>query len=386
MRSSTKLGRAGALLLLAIPALEVLIMISPFAGFFYASLQFEPILGLLSRSPWTAWLDGFFLNHALVTASLLLEWHQKAGLVLMGLGLAGFLVSAAQLYGNKILGRGVATGLLYRFVRHPQYLCLGVAGWGLLTQWPRFLLLGIWVTMLFLYAGLARFEEQRMAARFGEAYRCFANTRGAFLPGSPVRRFFQATFGKLRPRALGWAVAYVVCLGLTFSLGFALRAYTRASVATLSRPEHRTVVMSAWPKPESWMARVIDVALSDPRIRERLEEAAGGKPVVATILPPRYGMKGMYYKLPPGQASGMRNGGPLMGVDPDRVDEPVEVVLSQAEKPYREHLELEDALDADVRLTPLALVSVAPAKGEVTSVRIPLPQNHWGPQVIMSVF
>ncbi len=37
-------------------------------------------------------------------------------------------------------------------VRHAQCLCLGIAGGGLLTIWPRFLLLGIWVSMLFLYA------------------------------------------------------------------------------------------------------------------------------------------------------------------------------------------------------------------------------------------
>ena len=50
--------------------------------------------------------------------------------------------------------RGVAKGFLYRFVRHPQYRCLEIAGVGLLTIWPRLLLLGIWVSMLFLYAGL----------------------------------------------------------------------------------------------------------------------------------------------------------------------------------------------------------------------------------------
>ena len=26
--------------------------------------------------------------------------------------------------------RGVAKGFLYRFVRHPQYLCLGMPAWG----------------------------------------------------------------------------------------------------------------------------------------------------------------------------------------------------------------------------------------------------------------
>ena len=386
VRSSTPFGRLGALAVLGIAAAEVLIMISPFAGFFYASLQFEPVLGFLSQSPLTAWLDGFFLNHAVVTRSLLLEWQRNVGLGLIVVGLAGFVLSAAQVYGNKIRKRGVAKGFLYRFVRHPQYLCLGVAGWGLLTMWPRFLLLGIWVTMLFLYAGLARFEERRMEERFGDDFRRFADRRSAFLPGSPVRRVFDATFGRLRPRALGWAAAYVVCLALVFSLGFAARAWARASTAILIEPQHRTVVVSAWPKPEAWMANVFRAAWSHEEVQRRLREARGDAPIVATILPPRYGMKGMYYKLPPGQPARAESKGPIMGVDPDTTDEPVELVFARAAKAYKPTLALEEALNADVRLTPLVVVNVAPASGEVTSVRVPLPQNAWGPHVVMPIF
>jgi len=75
-----------------------------------------------------------------------------------------------------------------------------------------------------------------------------------------------------------------------------------------------------------------------------------------------------------------------MGVDPESVDEPVGVVLSRAEKAYRERLALDTALDAGVRLIPLAVVSVAPASGAVTGVQIPLPQNRWGPGVVIPVF
>jgi hypothetical protein len=74
MKRTSQLGRWGALLVMGLGACEVLIMISPFAGFFYASLRFEPLLGFLSQGPLTAWLDGFFLNHSVVTTSRLLEW------------------------------------------------------------------------------------------------------------------------------------------------------------------------------------------------------------------------------------------------------------------------------------------------------------------------
>jgi len=383
MKSTSQLGRLGALAVLGLGAAEVLIMISPFAGFFYASLRFEPLLGWLSRSPATAWLDGFFLNHSVVTTSLLLEWQRKLGLALFLLGLIGFFISAFQVYGNKLTGRGVAAGVLYRYVRHPQYLCLVVAGWGLLTMWPRFLLLGIWVTMCFLYAGLARFEERRMEERFGEDYRRFAGARGAFLPGSPVRRLFESTFGRLRPRPLAWASAYALSLALAFGLAFLARDHTRGCAAILWQPQAETVVVSTWPQPEEWLEDVFTAARGNSDVQARLAEARQGLPLVATILAPRYGMKGMYYEPAPGQPKG--ESGPLMGVNPAETNEPVEVVFSRAQKPYREELSLPEALDADVRLTPLLVAEVEPATGAVLNVRVPLPQSHWGPKVTMPV-
>lgn len=383
MSSRGALGRYGALAVLGLAAAEVIIMISPFAGFFYAGARFEPLLGLLSRSPLTAWLDGFFLSHSVVTTSALLEWQRKIGVYLFGLGLAGFFVCAFQVYGNKLSRRGVATGLLYRYVRHPQYLCLALAGWGLLTAWPRFLLLGIWVTMLFLYAGLARFEERRLEERFGEGYRSFGATRGAFFPGSPFHRLFEATFGRLRPRPLAWAGAYVFSLALAFSLAFGLYAHTRANAAVLFQPAQQTVVVSVWPQPEEWLAKVYQAALTDEQVRQRLAQA--GQPLVATILPPRYGMKGMYYKRPPTEDARekTRERGPLLGVDPATTDEPVEVVFSRARKPYKDDLPLREVLDPGVRLTPLVVAEVLPATGEVTGTHVPLPQNAWGPNVVM---
>jgi protein-S-isoprenylcysteine O-methyltransferase Ste14 len=407
MKSGAQLGRWGALLVFGLAACEVLIMISPFAGFFYASVHFEPFLGFLSNSPATAWLDGFFLNHSVVTHSASLEWQREIGLFIFALGMWGFLISAFQVYGNKITGRGVARGLLYRISRHPQYLSLTVAGWGLLTIWPRFLLLACWITMLFLYAGLARFEEQLMEQRFGDAYRDFAKTRGAFLPGSPIRRLFEASFGRLRPRAVGWAAAYAFSLAIAFSFGFTLRGYTRSQTAMLIQPELQTVVISAWPQPEDWIERIIDVARSQEKVKQQLEKQ-GNYPLVVTILNPDYVMGGMFYKMPSteeedepttvgstllrvgGIAAGFMVprrgwiwGDGLMGVDPDESNEPVEVVFSRAVKPFKETLSLDEALDVSVRLTPLVVVDVEPTTGEVLRVRVPLPQNRWGPNVVM---
>jgi hypothetical protein len=46
----------------------------------------------------------------------------------------------------------------------------------------------------------------------------------------------------------------------------------------------------------------------------------------------------------------------------------------------------EEALDADVRLTPLIVVNVHPASGEIRGVQIPLSQNAWGRHVVMPLF
>ena len=159
----------------------------------------------------------------------------------------------------------------------------GASPVGLLTVWPRFLPLGIWVTVLFLYARLARFEEHRLAERFGDDY-------------------------------LRWAKRRV----------------------------------SAWPEPEAWMANVFEAAVGDARVRERLEKAVETSPWWRRS-PAEVWNEGMYYFRSPGRASAIEHGGQEMGVDPESVDEPVEVVLSRAEKAYRERLALDEAVDAGVR-------------------------------------
>ena len=395
MKPTGQVVRWSTLALVGLAALEVIIMMGPFAGFFYATLNFGSFLGFLSGSTWTAWLDGFFLNHSVVTRSFLLEWQREFGLILEVVGAIGFLLAATRVYGSKMGKRGVATSGLYRWVRHPQYLCLAVAGWGLLSGWPRFLLLGIWITMLFLYAGLARFEERRMRERFGDDYRQFAKSRGSFLPGSPVHRMFEASFGRIRPRALGWAASFLFCLTMAYSLGFALRAHTIASSAIHSDPEDRALIISVWPQPEDWMVKVFEAASGPGMVRDRIRENSNDLPVVVTILTPGYGMKGMYYKpISPRKSTHLGQAGffhpilyrSFMGRDPGTTDAPLEVVFSRAEKLYRDDLPLEKVLDPDVVLTPLVVVTLVPSSGVVTDVRFPAPQNAWGPKVVMPIF
>jgi protein-S-isoprenylcysteine O-methyltransferase Ste14 len=175
-----RLAARGAIVLSSVVALEIVIMISPFALFFYA--VFNPALLALDRSPATRWLTAFFLPHMVVSPDPALSAIRVLGSVAFIAGAAVFLACAVQVYAGKLLRTGPATRDLYAMIRHPQYLALAVSGFGLAILWPRFLTLVLLAVMLFLYYLLARDEEQRMLARFGDGYRGFMERTGMFSP------------------------------------------------------------------------------------------------------------------------------------------------------------------------------------------------------------
>ena len=113
------------ILLYFVIALEVLIMISPFAAFFYA--VFNPVLLFLARWPASRWLAAFFLPHMVLPPGLFLKVIRVSGSVFFVVGTIVFLVCAGQVYSHKLFRRGPALGGLYRPIRHPQYLALAIA-------------------------------------------------------------------------------------------------------------------------------------------------------------------------------------------------------------------------------------------------------------------
>ena len=163
---------AGALILL-----EMFVMISPFILYYYG--VYGPVISLLHRSRWTAWLTAFFLPH-LVSFPPMPDFV-TVGFLIFVVGVLAFLVNAAQLYYVKLRKKSLAVRGLYARIRHPQYLCLGVASFGLLIAWPRFIILIFFVSMLFAYYFLARDEERRMEAAFGDWYRSYRDRTSMFL-------------------------------------------------------------------------------------------------------------------------------------------------------------------------------------------------------------
>src|SRR6266446_6002718 len=187
-----RIGRLAAGLAALLVLLEMLIMISPFAFYYYG--VYGPIMEGLHRSARTSWLPAFFLPH-------LFSFERCPDLVEVGFGTfaiasLAFLVTAAQLYYVKLWKKSVARNWLYARLRHPQYSCLAGAGFGLLVAWPRFLILLLYVSMLFAYGILARDEERRMEAAFGEDYRNYRGRTWMFLPGEPGAKLMRFIFGR----------------------------------------------------------------------------------------------------------------------------------------------------------------------------------------------
>lgn len=198
-------------------AFEVLIMISPFAGFFYSA--FNPVLLKLSAYPSTRWLSAFYLPHMILPQDGFLQFVRVMGSFLFVIGAAVFLVCAAQIYTAKFTKKGAVLGGLYGYIRHPQYLALGVAGLGLSILWPRFLTVVLWLLMTIVYYFLAKDEERRMLNAHEATYRAYMDKTGMFFP---------SRIEKMAAPSSAFRKALLITGFVAVSLGCAvlLRAYT----------------------------------------------------------------------------------------------------------------------------------------------------------------
>jgi protein-S-isoprenylcysteine O-methyltransferase Ste14 len=274
-----------AIILYFIIALEILIMISPFAAFFYAA--FNPILLWFAKWSATRWLAAFFLPHMILPPGLILQTVRVAGSILFVGGTAIFLACAGQVYLHKFLQRGPVFGGLYRWIRHPQYLGLGAAGLGLAILWPRFLTIVLWAFMVGLYYLLARDEERRMVNQFGDQYRQYMSRTGMFLPRRLERAANHMPFP--HSRVLQPLLGFVLLVALVVGGAFALRAYTVARLQLWS--EGRITAITILPGDSFMLEHRMPALLDLPEVRSRLDQIPG--PVLVYLLPQHYVMQGM---------------------------------------------------------------------------------------------
>lgn len=284
---ATAVAAQGSILVFLLMGLEVMIMISPFAFFFYSI--FSPIFNFLNHYPATAWLTAFFLPHMILPPTFILRAVRIAGSVLFVAGAATFLICASQVYLGKIFKWGIARHGVYRIIRHPQYLALALWGTGMVILWPRFIVLVSFSVMLVLYYYLAKDEERRMLVKYGESYAEYMSTTGMFLPQF-IERLVPAPLHALANSPWRHMVFPITTLILVVGAGFLCREFTLRSLSFETAgnislvsilPEDQTL--------ETALAHSIVAGQSDTA----LTFLEPDKNYLGYVMPPDYIMQGM---------------------------------------------------------------------------------------------
>lgn len=388
-----KLVRGSIILSYGLIALEIIIMISPFAFYFYSF--YGPSLKGFYALPATRWLTAFFLPHILLSNNVILNTLDRIASYLFPLGLWIFLIGAIHVYGSKLLRKGPVTKGLYAFVRHPQYLGLIISGLGLLLFWPRFFILVMYVTMVFIYYHLARHEERIMEKRYGEAYVDYKRKTGMFLPGLLENQLSSLTrrlgFRK-RPSLI---LAYGVSLLLALGFAFILREYSKRYIPSFQVGEGGPRVIYSYPREESEMQRVIGVALNDEKTKLLLNGSKGGQKAsyLVHIVPSIHGMHRLIatadqtlkkperfdwdaLRFPIGLLVPPIGGSHHQSCQDQ--EEKFKVIFSVLSSSHGGEADISEALDINTVRTPLFLVEVDSEAGTVLSVKETMPRHYWG--------
>jgi len=345
---------------------EILFMISPFALYYYSA--YGPSLNLFHRSPWTAWLTEFFLPHFSQTSSPLLNRLPELGVSVLLVGIVVFFLGFLQIYWAKIQRQGVVTGGLYAVIRHPQYLGLAILGLGTLLLWPRFLVLVMYVTMLFLYGFLARWEEERCLQQFGESYRAYREQTGMFFPGKLFRklpRLLPPSGGKRLRAALA---LYVIVIAATITLGYWLRNYSLSHLSTLYA-ENMAVISPAILTEEE-LSAALRVARGGAGVQEKLNAAGRTAKLLVYVLPVDWEIADLPIEITP---RGRR--GHYVPTDFDRR---LYKVLFTKVRTHDQAVKGKEIVKSAYGRDPIVLVKVNTETEQVTEIETPPPHVLWG--------
>ena len=277
--NKTKAIGNSAIVLYFIIGLEIMIMISPFAGFFYS--VFNPFLLETAKYPATRWLSSFFLPHLVVPPDDFLKTVRVMGSVLFVSGMAGFLICALQVYANKFMKKGTALKGLYSVIRHPQYVMLSISGAGLSILWPRFLVVSLWLVMVLLYSFLSKDEERRMLKDYPETYRDYREKTGMFFPKRIEGRFAPSSVS-------GKVVLFMMLAAVTIGGAFFLRDYTVNHLPIWT--DANVSALAIIPEDMVKMERRMPDILSLEEVRAHVKK---GEHYLVYFLPANYIMQGL---------------------------------------------------------------------------------------------
>jgi len=254
------------ILVYAAATLEMVIMVTPFAAYFYS--VYTPLLHGLEGSPLTAWLPQFFLPHLAHTRIAAFRYVEWAGAVLALVGLIGFFACAIQLYYGKFIRKQLVTGGLYGRVRHPQYLMLIIGGAGFLLLWPRFFILVTYVMMLGLYYMLARHEEETIRKRYGSDTDAYLARVAMF---NPFRRPREGATWQPLPRTTATGI-WVGVFAVSLLAAFGLRALAISQAYAVTAEEGSVTALSFREMDDTALQTIMTLALQTDKLTTLRED------------------------------------------------------------------------------------------------------------------
>ncbi|WP_299030196.1 methyltransferase [uncultured Sulfitobacter sp.] len=298
----------------ALIAFEFFYMASPFAAYFYSI--YGPGMDWLQALPVADWTLWFILPHLVEdTRSVVLNYVELFGLILLLSGLLSFVAGVFQVYRAKLTKSGAVTRGVYRYIRHPQYASLIIASLGMLLVWPRFLVLFSTSCVILAYVLLARSEERQCLRSF-PSYADYMETTGMFWPRMSQRTGIglTSTFGLL--------AGFVMMVALVTAGAFGLRSAAIGSLYTLNTDAG--VFLSVAHIDDADLASVAQIVLADVDVQETISAADAHGQVLAYVLPTEMYVSEIPMHLPAGAAFGHsvpRNADPAQW----------KVILTQAE-------------------------------------------------------
>jgi len=268
----------------ALIAFEFFYMASPFALFFYSA--YGPALDFINNSPTLAWLSRAFLPHIVAeTSSVILNFRNVAGGFLAFVGFSAFCIGAFQIYYHKITRKGIVSGGIYKYIRHPQYASFMICSFGLLILWPRYIVLVSFLSMLFAYYFLAKVEEKECELKFGQAYHTYKQKTHMFVPfGLPLINQLSFLSKSRLPRFLAIVCLYMVVSAGGLALAGTLEQWSLSSLYTLSAQDTLYVAVSKIEGPT--FTQLVNIAEGNSDVQERLTNAqVVGSKFVNYVMP-----------------------------------------------------------------------------------------------------
>ena len=354
-------------------AFEFFYMASPFAAYFYS--VYGPGLDGLQQFGFSGWTLWFFLPHLVEeTRSTLINLAEGLGIVLFFGGILGFTVGAFQVYRAKLTKSEAVTGGLYRYIRHPQYLALIIASFGMLLIWPRFLVLFSTCLVVLAYTLLAKTEERICLNKY-DRYADYLSRTGRFLPKS----WFPFEIPTFRNKIVNWIFGISAWTGIVLIATIAAFGLRELAIGSLYTHQTKAgVYLSITEIDDASLSSVAKIVVQAPEAAAALQMLSIDGKLLAYVLPTNMYVSEIPMHLPEGKRFGHT-------VPRDRNRDLYKVIFTRAEFSAAGLPEGESIIAHAVNKHPLIEVHVNLQSEKVEAV-FPPPKIAFYPDVQVPLF